>query len=107
MNIILNKKIKMLSKTLSRVCRGNQLLFAGSRAMVVPSARPVGFISTPCLRHFSAAPPEEGQEQAASTIPEPTEAEKEKGRQEWGIKYDDECLKFEKEWELIAKSVVD
>ena len=29
----------------------------------------------------------------------------EKGRHEWGIKYSDECLKFEKEWELIAKAV--
>ena len=27
------------------------------------------------------------------------------GRHEWGVKYDDECLKFEKEWETIAKAV--
>ena len=32
----------------------------------------------------------------------PTEEE---GKAEWGIKYDDECLKFEKEWETIAKRV--
>ena len=31
--------------------------------------------------------------------------EYEKGRAEWGLKYDDECLKFEKEWEMIAKAV--
>jgi len=26
-------------------------------------------------------------------------------REEWGIKYDDECLKFEKEWKIIADQV--
>ena len=36
---------------------------------------------------------------------EPTKEELEAGRVEWGIKYDDECLKFEKEWEIIAKKV--
>ena len=35
----------------------------------------------------------------------PTQEEIEKGRQEWGIKYDDECLKFEKEWKVIAERV--
>ena len=44
-------------------------------------------------------------EQEASPVPEPTDAEKEAARTEWGIKYDDECLKFEKEWEIIAKKV--
>ena len=34
-----------------------------------------------------------------------TQAELEAGRAEWGIKYNDECLKFEKEWEIIAKAV--
>ena len=34
-----------------------------------------------------------------------TQEEIEKGRQEWGIKYDDECLKFEKEWKAIAEAV--
>ena len=38
-------------------------------------------------------------------MPEPTKEEIEAGRVEWGIKYDDECLKFEKEWELIAEKV--
>ena len=27
------------------------------------------------------------------------------GAAEWGIKYDDECLKFEKEWKKIADKV--
>ena len=40
-------------------------------------------------------------------MPEPTKEEVEAGRVEWGIKYDDECLKFEKEWELIAQKVQD
>ena len=34
-----------------------------------------------------------------------TKEEIEKGRQEWGIKYDDECLKFEKEWKLISDKI--
>ena len=44
-------------------------------------------------------------EEATPKAPEPTPEELEKGRVEWGIKYDDECLKFEKEWEAIAKAV--
>ena len=46
------------------------------------------------------APVEEPKVETAST--EPTAAEIEKSREEWGIKYDDECLKFEKEWQEIA-----
>ena len=37
--------------------------------------------------------------------PEPTAAEVAANREEWGIKYDDECLKFEKEWQEIAEAV--
>ena len=36
---------------------------------------------------------------------DPTKSELEAGKIEWGIKYDDECLKFEKEWEIIARKV--
>jgi len=28
-----------------------------------------------------------------------------KGRETWGIEYNDECLKFEKEWQQIAEAV--
>ena len=49
------------------------------------------------------APAEDKKE--ASSVPEPTKEELEAGRLEWGIKYDDECLKFEKEWEIIAQKV--
>ena len=35
----------------------------------------------------------------------PTEEELAAGQAEWGVKYNDECLKFEKEWETIAKAV--
>ena len=28
-------------------------------------------------------------------------------RKQWGIQYNDECLKFEKEWELISQAVQD
>lgn len=40
-----------------------------------------------------------------SKIPEPTKEELAASAHEWGIKYDDECLKFEKEWEMIASKV--
>jgi hypothetical protein len=43
------------------------------------------------VRHFAAE--EKPKDEAAAA------------RAEWGIKYDDECLKFEKEWEIIAKKV--
>ena len=32
-------------------------------------------------------------------------AEKKEAAAEWGIKYDDECLKFEKEWKVISEKV--
>ena len=35
----------------------------------------------------------------------PDSAEAAANKAEWGIKYDDECLKFEKEWQLIAERV--
>ena len=35
----------------------------------------------------------------------PTKEEVAAGQAEWGIKYDDECLKFEKEWKEIADKV--
>ena len=62
-------------------------------------------------RFFSteAAPEGEAKPEAAGTasVPEPTEAELEQGRQQWGLQYDDECLKFEKEWEIMAAAVED
>ena len=56
---------------------------------------------TAMWRMFSA----ESAPEQKSSIPEPSAAEKETARHEWGLKYDDECLKFEKEWEIIAKKV--
>lgn len=53
-----------------------------------------------CFASDADAKPEE-----AASVPEPTPEEIEKGRHEWGIKYDDECLKFEKEWETIAEAI--
>ena len=55
------------------------------------------------MARFSAEA--EPAEEAKAAAPEPTAAEVEAGRQEWGIKYDDECLKFEKEWAEIAEKV--
>ena len=47
---------------------------------------------------------EETKEAAAA---QPTQEEVDANRHEWGIKYNDECLKFEKEWEEIARRVED
>jgi len=43
------------------------------------------------FRYFSA-------EDAPKVEFEPTPEEVAKGRETWGIEYNDECLKFEKEW---------
>ena len=45
------------------------------------------------------------KEEAKAEKTEPTAAEVEANKEEWGIKYDDECLKFEKEWQEIADKV--
>ena len=37
---------------------------------------------------------------------DPTKEEIATGKVEWGIKYDDECLKFEKEWKVLHDAVV-
>ena len=50
-------------------------------------------------RYFSA---EDGEK---TSVPEPTQEELAANREQWGIKYDDECFKFEKEWEIIAGAV--
>ena len=53
------------------------------------------------MRAFSSNA-EDGQKTAAETF---TKEEIEQGRQEWGIKYDDECLKFQKEWKEVADKI--
>ena len=53
------------------------------------------------VRCFSSEEPAAAAEKA----PEPTKEELDASRAEWGIKYDDECLKFEKEWKEIADRV--
>jgi hypothetical protein len=50
------------------------------------------------MRQFSAA-------EADKPTEEYSEKEKGKYRDAWGLKYDDECLKFEKEWEMISEKV--
>lgn len=52
-------------------------------------------------RYFSA------DAEAKPEVPEPTKEELEANKSEWGLKYDDECFKFEKEWEIIAQKVMD
>jgi hypothetical protein len=68
-----------------------------SNLRVLNKARAFQFV-----RAFSA---EAKPEDAAASVPEPTPEEIKANQHEWGIKYNDECLKFEKEWELIAAQV--
>ena len=88
----------MLSKTINIVRRQ---AVASAVAGRVASVKPFVYHNVRCF----AAEAEGKEEPAASSVPEPTQEELEKGRVEWGIKYNDECLKFEKEWEIIAKAV--
>ena len=57
------------------------------------------------LRFARAFSTEAGSATEAASVPEPTKEEIEAGRSEWGLKYDDECLKFEKEWTMMAEQV--
>ena len=54
------------------------------------------------IRAFSA---EANENQESAQVPEPTQEEIAAGREQWGVQYDDECLKFEKEWQMIAEKV--
>ena len=57
--------------------------------------RPASLVATQSCYFSSDAEPkaaEESKETAANAS-------------EWGIKYDDECLKFEKEWKAISEAV--
>ena len=53
---------------------------------------------------FFSEPMQEAPAEEAKTEA-PSAAEIEAGRQEWGIQYNDECLKFEKEWTAIAEKI--
>ena len=75
---------------------------AGLSHAMRQGARSCTAVQPPQRMLFSA---EEGDAKAQSAVEEPTAAEIEANRQEWGIKYDDECLKFEKEWQAIAEVV--
>ena len=94
----------MLSKTLGKAfirrthARNMNNIWLGSTRIAGASIYRVE------LRYFSAEG-ETPKEEEAGKVPEPTAEEIEKGRSDWGIKYDDECLKFEKEWNIIAKAV--
>ena len=57
-----------------------------------------GRLATTQVAYFS-------EEAKAPAAEEPTAAEKDASREEWGIKYDDECLKFEKEWKTISEAI--
>lgn len=42
---------------------------------------------------------------SAEGASQPSQQEIDANRAEWGIKYNDECLKFEKEWQILAEQV--
>ena len=65
-----------------------------SQVSKLPMTRQPFAFNTP-LRYFST------KDQAA----EPTEEELKRNREQWGLQYDDECFKFEKEWEIMAAQV--
>ena len=74
--------------------------FLTAKTPLLRSGLKRGLPSTQAAFFSQEAPKEE-----AKSAVEPTAAEVEANREEWGIKYDDECLKFEKEWQEIAEKV--
>ena len=84
-------------------------MFLANRVVVPLSKRGLrqGLRATQMTNTRIAYFSEEVKEEAKPAAAEPSAAEVEAGRQEWGIKYDDECLKFEKEWQEIAQRVQD
>lgn len=53
---------------------------------------------------FAAAETEK-EKTVESKDEKPSEAELKANREEWGLKYDDEAYKFEKEWKAIADKI--
>ena len=74
-------------------------------ALRVSQANPLSLVGRRAPFSSEEAAGEAKPDEAAKNIPEPTPEEVQAGRDEWGIKYDDECLKFEKEWKQIADKV--
>lgn len=63
-----------------------------ARQSLIASTKRAYIYATQSVRHFSSA-----DNDNKSSVPE--------GAGEWGVKYNDECLKFEKEWEEMANKV--
>ena len=78
----------LMNRVLAPKCMATSTLRQGVRAGITSTQ--VAFFS---------------EEVKAAPVEEPTPAEVEANKEEWGIKYDDECLKFEKEWQIIAEKV--
>lgn len=55
------------------------------------------------FRLFSSAEKQQSVDDLKKEFENITEEEKQKYRDAWGLKFNDECIKFEKEWEKIAK----
>ena len=98
------RALSTLYQNQSRVQRHGQTMFL-RYASVQKQPRTL----LPMQGRWFASSTDEGQEAAPSNSTKQdatfSESEKEANRQEWGIKYDDECLKFEKEWQAIAEAV--
>ena len=85
--------INKVMATSSKQCLATAVSMRHSMRVGLPAAQ-LAFFST-----------ESEQQPAAPQAEEPTAAEVTANRDEWGIKYDDECLKFEKEWKEVAEKV--
>lgn len=59
-------------------------------------------LTSKSVRMFSTEEPAE--KDIKEEFEEITEEEKQKYRDAWGMKFNDECIKFEKEWEQIAET---
>ncbi len=55
-------------------------------------------MSTQAAYFSEEAQPKAAEESKDAAAAAPSQADIDANKSEWGIKYDDECLKFEKEW---------
>ena len=92
-----NMIIQSTLKNYSRLVRGTVRVVSNNRQDMKVNNR---FLQNN-IRCFSA------ENSAEAAKDEPSKEEIEKGRSEWGIKYSDEALKFEKEWKEIADKIED
>ena len=83
----------MMFLSKARTCLNAASTFRhGLRAAATPSLMPTQ------TYFFSTEAPAEEENKTAAAEPAEPKGKSTIGDGEWGIKYDDECLKFEQEW---------